>query len=124
MALGGTLLRLAQLLAGLLALVELGGERLGGLRAQGLLDELAGLAALGPREAPGLDGRLAPGADGDLDDLVQDAPPTRIDSRMDPSGRACSTTEWPFVRASILARSTAYACRNRSRCSGRPQWPL
>jgi hypothetical protein len=39
-------LRLPQRLAGLLALVELGGERLGGPGAEGLLDEPAGLAAL------------------------------------------------------------------------------
>src|SRR6478752_1190388 len=62
--------RLPELLAGPLCRVELGGERLGRARAERLLDELAGLAALGPDEAPGLDGRLALRVDGDLDDLA------------------------------------------------------
>ena len=96
----------AEILAGLLALVELGRERLGGPLAEGLLDEPAGLAALGAGEAPGLDRRLALGGDGDLDGL-HEAPPTVIDSLMEPSARGCSTTEWPRLRASILAFSTA-----------------
>ena len=56
---GRGLLRLAEFLAGLLALVELGGEGLGGPSAQGLLDEPAGLAALAAGEAAGLDPGLA-----------------------------------------------------------------
>ncbi len=59
-------LRLAEFLIGLLALVELGGEGLGGPGAQGLLDESAGLAALAAGKATGLDPGLAGRADGDL----------------------------------------------------------
>ena len=76
------------------------------LTAEGLLDEPAGLAALPAGEAPGLDLGLTCRRDGDLDDL-QDAPPTVIDSLMEPSASGCSTTEWPRRRASILALSTA-----------------
>ena len=97
----GHQLRLAEFLAGLLALVELGGERLGRRPAEGLLDEPAGLAALAAGEAPGLDPGLALRADGDLDGL-QAAPPTGIVSPIDPSARACSTTAWPRLRASIV----------------------
>jgi len=50
--------------------MELRGEDLGRAGAEGLLDELAGLAALRAGEAPGPDGRLALRADGDLDDLI------------------------------------------------------
>src|SRR4051812_30113932 len=100
-------LRLLQLLGGLLALVEVGRERLGRARAEGLLDEPAGLAALAAGEPPGLDLRLARGAHGDLDDLAQEAPPTLMVSLMDPSARGCSTTLWPRLRASRRAFSTA-----------------
>src|SRR3954470_9860236 len=101
---------LAKVLVEGLALVELGGEGLGGPAAEGLLDEPAGLAALGSGEAPGLDLGLALGIDGDLDELAQDAPPTLIDNLMLPSLSVLSTTEWPRLRASIFAFSTAYAC--------------
>jgi hypothetical protein len=40
-----------------------------------------------------------------------------------PSSRACSVTAKPFLRASSLARSTAYICRNWSRRAWSPQWP-
>src|SRR3954468_4080589 len=109
-------LRLAEFLVRLLALVELGRERLGGPPAERLLDEPAGLAALPAGEALGLDLCLADGGDGDLDDL-HDAPPTVIDSLMEPSASGCSTTEWPRRRASIPAFSTAYNCMKRSSCS-------
>src|SRR4051794_10216386 len=94
--------RLPEALAGLLALVELGGQRLGGPLSQGDLDKLAGVPALGAGEPLGLDGRLALGADGDLDGL-QDAPPTVMVNLTLPSGRACSKTLWPRFRASIVA---------------------
>src|SRR3954454_17388306 len=97
---------LAEVLVEGLALVELGGEGLGGSAAEGLLDEPAGLAALGAGEAPGLDPGLAPGADGDLDGL-HEAPPTWIVSCTEPSGRPCSITEWPRLRASRRAFSIA-----------------
>ena len=97
---GRSQVRLAELLAGLLALVELGGERLGGPPAEGLLDEPAGLAALAAGEAPGLDRRLALRADGDLDGL-HERTSDWIVSLIEPSARGCSTTEWPRLRASI-----------------------
>src|SRR4051812_38634015 len=62
-------------LVGLLAVVELGRDRLGGLPTERLLDEPAGLPALGAGEPPGLDLRLARRADGDLNRL-HEAPPT------------------------------------------------
>src|SRR6267378_5093902 len=92
-----TLRRLLQFLGGLLALVELRGQRLGRAVAQRLLDEPAGLAARAAAESPGLDLRLALWADGDLDRL-HEAPPTWIVSFTEPSGRACSTTLWPRLR--------------------------
>ena len=100
--------RLPEVLAGLLALlVELGGHLLGGPLPEGLLDEPAGVPALGAGEPLGLDGRLALGADGDLDGLVQEAPPTWMVSLTEPSGRACSKTLWPRFLASIVALQIA-----------------
>src|SRR5260221_187000 len=74
--------------------------------AERLFDARAGLAGGGAGEALRLALRLALRADGDLDGL-QAAPPTLIVSLMDPSGRACSTTPWPRLRASRRAFSTA-----------------
>src|SRR4051812_26987996 len=98
--------RLPEGLVSRLGLVELGREGLGGPGPEGLLDEPAGLPALGPREAPRLDGGLAPGVDGDLDRL-HEAPPSWIVNRIEPSARGCSTTPWPFFRASRRAFSIA-----------------
>lgn len=117
-----SLLGLLQLLAGLLALVELGGQPLARTPAERLLDEPAGFAALAASEAFRLHLCLSLWADGDLDAL-HEAPPTVTVSLMDPSARVCSTTLWPRRRASIFARSTAYAWTNRSRCSARPHAP-
>jgi hypothetical protein len=91
--------------------------------AEGLLDKFRGVTALGAGEALGLDGRLALGTDGDLDEL-QEAPPTWMVSFTEPSGRGVSNTEWPFLRASSLAFSKAYAWRKASRCFWSPQYPL
>src|SRR6185312_1379803 len=113
-------LRLPKILAGLLALVEFGGERLGGTGAQGLLDEPAGLAALGAGEAPGLDPGLALGVDGDPDDLHA-TPPSWMVTSIEPSASGCSETECPCLSASIRAFSTAYPWSSRSRCSCLPQ---
>ena len=74
--------------------------------AEGLLDELARVAAGAASEAFGLDLGLARGADGDLDGF-QASPPTRMVSRIDPSARGSSVTEWPCFRASRTAFSTA-----------------
>src|SRR4051794_30586207 len=70
------LARLPEVLACLLALVELPGELLGCPPPEGLLDELAGQAAFATAEPLGLYPGLALGADGDLDGLVHAAPPT------------------------------------------------
>ena len=117
---GRGLLRLAEFLIGLLALVELGGEGLGRTSAQGLLDEPAGLAALAAGEAAGLDPGLTGRADGDPDGL-QATPPSRIVTSIEPSARGRSTTWWPRLRASIRAFSTPYAWRKRSSCAWSPQ---
>src|SRR5208337_2655523 len=97
---------LLELLIGCLVRVELSGQLLVGALTEGLLDELARFPALAAREAARLDPGLALGVDGDLDDL-HEPPPTRIVSLIDPSARDCSVIWWPFLRASILAFSTA-----------------
>src|SRR5208337_4206886 len=102
----GRSVRLLELLVGRLALVELRGQLLVGALTEGLLDEPARFPALAAGEAVRLDLRLALGAGGDLDDL-HEPPPTRIVSLIDPSARDCSVIWWPFLRASILAFSTA-----------------
>ena len=112
---------LIEMLAGLLALVELGGERLGGPPAEGLLDEPAGLAALGAGEAPGLDLVSPFGQTVISMVLLKTHLRPVIVSLIEPSARGCSTTEWPRLRASIPAFSTAYACMKRSSCSCGPQ---
>src|SRR3954467_15266014 len=61
-------LRLPEGLLGRLALIELGGLALGGGDAQRLLQELAGLEAVGAGVALGLHGHLAARRDRDLDD--------------------------------------------------------
>ncbi len=83
---------LANVLAGLLAVVELALELFGSTLPESLLDELAGKAAFGTAEPLGLDLGLAFGADGDLDNLAHAAPPTWITSLMEPSARFCSKT--------------------------------
>src|SRR4051794_28681978 len=79
-------LRLLEGLLGGLALEELTRERLARARAERLLEESAGHAAGAASEPPGLDLRLSPGADGDLDGL-HEAPPTWMVNRTEPSGR-------------------------------------
>ncbi len=101
----GGLAGLAEVVIGRLLLIELGLELLGRGLAQGLFDELAGLPALIAGESPGLDPGLALGINGDLDRLVQEAPPTWMVNFTEPSGRACSTTPWPRFLASIRAFS-------------------
>src|SRR5437868_1918166 len=114
--------RLPDVARRLLPLVELGRRPLAGPGAQGLLKELARLAALAAREPLRLDAGLALGVDRDLDGL-HSAPPSWMVSLIEPSGRACSTILWPRLRASILAFSAAYRCRRRSSCRGSPHKP-
>src|SRR5690242_9586343 len=84
---------LPEVLAGLLALIELAGHLLGSLLAEGDLHEPGGVPALGAGEPLGLDPGLTLGADRDLDGLAAHAPfPTEMVSLMLPSGRGCSRT--------------------------------
>src|SRR5579884_330560 len=62
---------LLRLLPGLGVRVELGGRAVLHGDSEGLLDELAGLAALGAGIALRLYGHLAGGRDGDLDDALR-----------------------------------------------------
>src|SRR5271157_478466 len=97
---------LLELLIDGLALVALSGQLLIRMLTEGLLYELTGFATFAAGEAARLDPGLTPGVDGDLDEL-HEPPPTRIVSLIDPSASDCSVIWWPFLRASILAFSTA-----------------
>jgi hypothetical protein len=98
---------LPEVLTGLLTLVELGGQCLGGPLPEGLLDEPAGVPALAAAEALGLDGGLALRRDDKLDGLAQEPPPTVMVNLTLPSGRGCSKTLWPRFLASIVALQIA-----------------
>ncbi len=86
---------------------ELGCRLHGGLFAECLFDELARLNAISASEALGFDYAIALGIDGDLNSLIQAAPPTLTVSLIEPLSSFCSITEWPFWRARLFARSTA-----------------
>src|SRR5262249_46778815 len=98
--------RLVQAVLCALLLVELCRERFGHPPAERLLDEPAGLAALGAGEAAGLDRGAALRVDGHLD-RFHAPPPTPMVRRIEPSASACSLTAWPRRRASRRAFSTA-----------------
>src|SRR5271165_4951302 len=98
--------RLLKLLVERLALVEFRSQFLTSALAESLFDGPARIPALAAGEAARFDLGLTLGVDGDLDGF-QAAPPTRMVSLMEPSGRVCSVTWCPFMRASILAFSTA-----------------
>jgi hypothetical protein len=85
----------------------LGGEPLGDGAGQGPLRGEADPAPLRAGEAPGPDLDIALEVHDALDELHGAAPPTRIVRRTEPSGKACSVTEWPFLRASIVALARA-----------------
>ena len=75
--------------------------------SEGLLDKATGLDTLAAGEPLRFDGRAAFGIDQDFNSFVQAAPPTWTVNLIEPLSSRCSTTEWPFLRASILTRSVA-----------------
>ena len=83
--------------------------------AQSLFNELTGLATFIAREAFGFNTRLTVRCDDDFYRFVQATPPTFTVSLIEPSSSDCSMTVCPFLRPSILAFSTTYDCRKRSR---------
>ena len=106
--------------------IELGCEPLDGMPAQRLLDELTGPLALGTGKTLRLDRRLASGRDDHFNHPGgrHQAPPcTCTVSLIEPSERGCSVTACPCRRASIVARSTAYACKNLPNWARSPHLP-
>ena len=110
---------LPEVLAGLPGPGRTRRSTLGGLLAEGLLDELAGVPALAAGEALGLDGRLALGADGDLDGL-QDAPPTWMVSLMDAVGEGLLVDAVAPLSGLDRGLAIGIACKKASRCLGSP----
>ena len=88
-------------------LMELGFERLVSLLAEGLLDEPARVPTFRANKTFGLDARLTVWCDNDFDGFAHAAPPTLMVNFTEPSSSDCSVTVCPFLRASILAFSTA-----------------
>ncbi len=88
-------------------LMKVGRQRLTDTLAESLFDEAAGVAAFAANEALGLHAGLACRGHGDLDGLIQAAPPIWTVSLIDPSANDCSVTVCPRLRASIRAFSTA-----------------
>src|SRR5436309_2575161 len=74
---------LPDLLLGRRGLVELGRLAVGGRGAQGLLQELARLEAVGPGVPPGLHGRLPLRRDDDFDDAGHHGPSRAASRRSD-----------------------------------------
>ena len=98
------------LLGGLLLLsdlVKLSSQRLADALAESLFNEAAGVAAFAANETFGLHAGLACRGNGDLDGLIQAAPPIWTVSLIEPSVSDCSVTVCPRLRASIRAFSTA-----------------
>ena len=76
---------------------------------EGLPDKATGLDALATGEALCFNGRATFGINHDFNTFVQAAPPapTWTVSLIEPLSSRCSTTEWPFLRASIFTLSVA-----------------
>ena len=91
--------------------MKLGFEHFTGLLAQSLLNQPAGVAAFGTREAFGFNVGLTIGSNNDFNGFqccgIQITPPTRIVNLIDPSVSGCSNTVCPSFLASSLAFSTA-----------------
>ena len=102
--------------------MELGSERFFDLLAESFLHKATCLAAFAADKAFGLHVGLSGGRHDYLYEF-QAAPPTWIETLIEPSESDCSVNEYPRLRASMRALSTAYACKNESssRCS--PQRP-
>jgi len=75
--------------------MKFAGECFAGRLAQCLLNEPAGIPTRGPLKALGLNGRLADGADRDLNDSRHVAPPICTVNLIVPSGSCCSVTVCP-----------------------------
>ena len=86
--------------------MKLGLEHFTGLLAQSLLNQPAGVAAFGTREAFGFNVGLTIGSNDDFNSF-QITPPTRTVNLIDPSVSGCSNTVCPSFLASSFAFSTA-----------------
>ena len=86
--------------------MKLGLEHFTGLLAQSLLNQPAGVAAFGTREAFGFNVGLTIGSDCDFNSF-QITPPTRTVNLIEPSVSGCSNTVCPSFLASSFAFSTA-----------------
>lgn len=86
--------------------MELRFELFTGARAKSCFDESARFLAFAANEAVRLHAALSIGCNDDFN-RFQETPPTLTVSLMAPSSSNCSVTEWPFLRASSVARSTA-----------------
>lgn len=73
---------------------------------QRLFHEPAGITTLGTGEPVSFHLRLTVFGHSNLDSF-QETPPTLTVNLIDPSSSDCSVTEWPFLRASSVAFSTA-----------------
>lgn len=87
--------------------MEFGSQRLTDALAESLFNEAAGVATFAADEAFGLHLGLASRGHGDLDGLIQAAPPIWTVSLIDPSVSDCFVTVCPRLRASMRAFSTA-----------------
>jgi len=106
----GFLVPLLNLLTGLTLGVELRQQALTAGKPEGPLQVACSVPARATGEAARLDARGAFRADGDLDLFLgarRAAPPTITVTLIEPSSRRVSEHVWPFLRASILAFSTA-----------------
>ncbi len=108
-------------LLGRLKLKVLLGQLLAGLLSESLLQEAAGLLAVGPGKALGLETRFTLRRNDDFDRLAHAAPPTWMVSLMLPSASLDSVTLWPLRLASSSAFSVAYRCKKRSNSACLPQ---
>ena len=116
---------LAGVLGDSAALMEFRSQLLTGRLAEGLLQKTCRILATRTDEALRFQLRFSARRHDNLNDLVQAAPPfTWTVSLIDPSLRGASVTECPLSRASNLAFSTVYACRNSSSRFCEPQRPL
>ena len=92
-------------------LVKFGSHAFGCSFAKRIFKKLTGLKAVASGKTLRFNFGLAGWRDRDFDRFHQARSPTLIVSLTLPSASCCSATECPLRRASIVAFSTAYACR-------------